>query len=112
MQRGIVIGLVVWLGALAVWSPVAGARDVPTVRRKFAIYLTGRYSKERTSWPKRDSGSIDCNGGRVDRTHWKCKVKWQRGRYCWAMRVMVWGKGFEDGVPYYGVHGISTRRLC
>ena len=106
--------LLVPLAVFAVTPILASAApQVPAVTKGNAIYLTGRYLKEEgSSWNRRDKGSIDCAGGRVNRSAWECRSEWQAGHTCWNMRTKVMGISFKEGVPYYRVHGAEVAHSC
>lgn len=43
--------------------------------------------------------SVECGGGRIDRTHWRCRVK--IFYHCLRGRIRVTGIGIKDGLPWY-----------
>jgi hypothetical protein len=68
----------------------------PTVTLHLARLLTVR--------TMRNSGLenwwIDCRGGRIDRTHWSCKVS--LFYHCLRGRMRIWGAGYRNGRRWYG----------
>ena len=111
MKRGLLIAAVA-AGTLAA-SSAAAAQEVPTVRKNTALYVTGWYLRHWGVWTFRDSGSIDCDGGRLNRTHWRCRFWLRNGRRCYAGRVQVWGVYFvPKRGPYYEANGNSHGRFC
>lgn len=99
------------VGVLALSGGASANPTVPTVRKPMAIYVTGWYLRHSGSWVFRDSGSIDCDGGRLNRTHWRCRVWWRNGGRCFAGRVQAYGVYFRRG-PYYNAHGRFRGRYC
>ena len=96
--------LVLLVCALAL-PALAAAASVPSVHRADAEELGGRaLRQDYPGWVKRDSGYLDCAGGKVDRTHWSCKVRWVHGRECKVGHLQVFGERFVNGQPRFGVH--------
>ncbi len=96
--------------ALLAVPALSGAAAVPTVHLRDAEEFGGRALRnDYVGWRKRDSGYLDCRGGKVDRTHWACKFGWIRGQDCAIGKLQVYGEDFENGKPFYGVH-IKGRR--
>lgn len=82
----------------------------PTVNaRKANLLVEQRLRREVEGWKHRTAGSVDCRGGRVDRTHWRCKVRWlyrvPGGERCRVGRFKVRGEGYRNGVAWYSTAG-------
>jgi hypothetical protein len=51
---------------------------------------------------------VDCRGGRIDRTHWACKVAiFYR---CLRSRIQVTGAGHKNGRPWFSASGGKLRQ--
>lgn len=82
----------------------------PTVNaRKARLLVEKRLQQDVEGWKHRRAGSVDCRGGRVDRTHWRCKVRWlyrvPGGERCRVGRFKVRGEGYRNGVAWYSTAG-------
>jgi hypothetical protein len=111
MKRLLVLLSFVFVVGLPVAA--AGAHGPPEIHEKEALYNAGRYLKEPGSgWNRRDQGSIDCDGGRINAYAWQCRAKWRTGHLCRRMRIRVKSQLSEDGVPYYRVLGTEVRHRC
>lgn len=51
---------------------------------------------------------VDCDGGRINRTHWSCRIGFFYR--CLRSRILVSGAGFKDGVPWYRTKGGRLRQ--
>jgi hypothetical protein len=81
-----------------------GLKRAPTVRRADAQYLTLAALHENRNWRQRDWGFVDCREGRINRTHWRCKLGWVNGAYCFQGRAQVEGAWFnpnEHNRPWF-----------
>lgn len=86
-------------------APAAEAFVVPTVDEPTAVQMTRSLLVKRPGWSFRTYGYIDCRGGRINRTHWRCRFAWTQGkRRCRIGRVQVFGVETKDNINYYEVH--------
>ena len=79
-------------------------------RARWAI--TSELHRELPGWVYRRVGSVDCAGGRINRTRWRCQVRWIRGEECHVGRGQVWvvhhtGRGIwtEDRIRWLNGRG-------
>jgi len=49
------------------------------------------------TWTYRTKGKLQCAGGRIDRSHWRCRVNWIAGSRCSSGRLQVIGAGHRSG---------------
>lgn len=80
------------------------SRRAPTVRKPIAEEMLLRRLHRVRLWRQRSYGFIDCNGGRVNRTHWRCRFGLVAGAYCIVGRAMISGAWFnpnEGNRPWY-----------
>jgi len=104
-MRGVVVTMLA-LGMLVglALPAAAGAAHRPTVTKAIAKEMTVRNLRDFAGWRKRESGYIDCNGGRIDRTTWSCRVGWVFNGGCRRGKVQVRGSHVEAGRKYYDSH--------
>jgi hypothetical protein len=55
-------------------------------------------------WRNRNLGTVDCRGGKVNYSRWRCRVAWIRRSVCNVGRVQIFGAGHRDGRPVYRAH--------
>ena len=53
------------------------------------------------TWTYRKAGSLQCGGGKISRSQWRCRVSWIAGSVCHAGRVRVIGAGHEHHRAVY-----------
>ena len=103
MRKVAIVGALVV--AVALPPPPAAAQRPPAVNKAEAKLLMARALHKNASWRHKRWGWIDCNGGRVNRTHWRCKFRWQTPRYfSWCGKGMVSGAWFnpnEGNRPWF-----------
>ncbi len=51
---------------------------------------------------------VDCDGGRLNRTHWSCKVS--IFYHCLRGRIQIFGEGYKDGRRWFGARGGKLRQ--
>lgn len=108
MKLALTLGVL--LGFLAIGSAVASAEYAPAVHRADAEEFAGRLLREKyPTWTYRQAGYLDCRRGKINRTHWRCRVGWYKGNFCRIGRVQVEGEYFFRGTPFYGTH-LRVRR--
>lgn len=76
----------------------------PSVTSRLAEAETLRLLGGLSGWRHRRLGTVDCGGGRVNRTQWGCAVAWIRRGTCNVGRVRVYGAGHRDGQAFFGAH--------
>jgi hypothetical protein len=91
-----------------------GLKRAPTVRKGLAIALVRRtLSKQQPGWRHRDYGYVDCDHGRVNRTHWRCRIGWgSDGGSQKCGRALVEGEAFENHRPYFAIHWRVSPDWC
>lgn len=74
----------------------------PKVTMQIARFWSLRVlHKKVPTWTYRKAGSLQCGGGRISRSQWRCRVSWIAGSVCHAGRVRVIGAGHEDHRAVY-----------
>jgi hypothetical protein len=75
----------------------------PTVTKGIAREFSRRLMKQTdfSIW------TVDCNGGRINRTHWSCSV--HIFYHCLRGRIRVSGAGHKNHRPYYRAKGSELR---
>jgi len=76
----------------------------PTVTLATAREFAGRLMRK-SDFP---IWRIDCDGGRIDRTHWSCKVA--IFYHCLRGRIQVFGEGHRNGRRWFGARGGRLRQ--
>lgn len=109
MKRG--LALVVVAATTLVLSGGASANPtIPTVRKPVAKKVVEKYLRLHfADWAYRDSGKVNCNDGRINRTHWRCRARWTAGHRCTVGHVRITADEFRGGEPWYWVNGIFFR---
>jgi hypothetical protein len=54
--------------------------------------------KKVPTWTYRTAGTLQCGGGKVSRSDWRCRVSWIAGSVCHAGRIRVIGAGHRNHV--------------
>jgi hypothetical protein len=67
----------------------------PTMTLYIASHLAARTLRN-AGYP---NGWVECQGGRINRTHWSCKA--HLFYQCLVSRMQVWGAGYKNGRPLY-----------
>jgi flagellar biosynthesis GTPase FlhF len=57
--------------------------------------------KKIPTWTYRKEGSLDCAGGKINRSQWRCRVSWIAGSVCHGGRLQVVGAGHRNGRAIY-----------
>ena len=57
--------------------------------------------KQVPTWTYRTAGFLQCGGGKISRSQWRCRVEWIAGSVCHAGRIRVIGAGHEDHRPIF-----------
>jgi hypothetical protein len=79
-------------------------RRKPTVTEATAREFAGRVMRS-SDYP---IYRIDCRGGRINRTHWTCKVA--IFYHCLRGRIQVRGDGYKKGRPWFFARGGKLRQ--
>lgn len=105
------VALLALVGLALIPGSVPAKVTVPSVYRTKAEFFAARYMRHiAPTWQFRDSGSINCAKGRINRTSWRCRVRWTHGTRCQVGRVRVYGERFDDkGRALYGMDGAFRR---
>jgi hypothetical protein len=70
-------------------------RHKPTV----TLPIATEFAKRAMRTSNTDVWEVDCRGGRINRTHWRCQVK--VFYHCLRGRVRISGAGFKNHTPFY-----------
>lgn len=74
----------------------------PKVTQKIAHqHAMSLLHKKVPTWTYRTAGSLECAGGKINRSHWRCRVSWIAGSVCHGGRLQVIGAGHINGQAIY-----------
>jgi hypothetical protein len=71
----------------------------PRITQKIAHdHALALLHKKVPTWTYRTAGNLQCGGGKVSRSDWRCRVSWIAGSVCHAGRIRVIGAGHRNHV--------------